>query len=47
MPVSESYGEADGALMPGLAFKQGAIARVGHGEVKSGRPCHRSISATS
>jgi len=33
MPVSKSYGEADGALMPGLAFTQGAIARVGHGEV--------------
>ncbi|OBK19017.1 hypothetical protein [Mycobacterium sp. 1245852.3] len=33
MPVSESYDEADGALMPGLMVKHGAIARIGDGEV--------------
>ena len=31
--VGKSYGEADGALMPGLVFKDGVIARVGVGEV--------------
>lgn len=33
MPVSESYGEEDGALMPGLVAKHGVIARVGVGQV--------------
>lgn len=33
IPVSESYGEADGALMPGLAFKQGVIARISDGAI--------------
>lgn len=33
MPVSVSYDEADGALMPGLAAKHGIIGRLGHGEV--------------
>lgn len=28
-----SYDEADGALMPGLVAKHGAIARIGDGEV--------------
>jgi hypothetical protein len=45
MPVSESYDEADGALMPGLVVKHGAIARIGGGEVfmevwPSGSPEH-------
>jgi hypothetical protein len=29
LPVSEPYNEAGGALMPGLTFKRGAIARIG------------------
>jgi hypothetical protein len=33
MPVSESYSEANGAPMPGLAFKHGAVARIGDGDM--------------
>lgn len=33
IPVSESYYEADGALMPGLVAKHGAIVRIGDGDV--------------
>lgn len=31
MPVTQTYDEADGVLMPGLVFKRGAIARIGDG----------------
>lgn len=33
MPVSESYSETDGALLPGLAFKRGAVARIDDGDI--------------